>query len=569
MMLYILKSALVLALLYSCFFALLSKETFHRFNRAMLLGIMALSLVLPLVHITVEEPTVLTTPVHEVETIIVEAKTIAMPVVMPQAPKMEKRTLSWSDLAKGIYIAGVAVMLIVLIMRVCATLSLMRGGIRHTDDRGNTVILRAGKTAPFSIFRFIVMSVDDYEHNRSYILTHEQEHIRLHHTYDLLLLQAVKTLQWFNPFIWFMAKDLEAVHEYEADEAVLNHGIDAQSYQKLIVIKVVGNRLQPFAHSLNRSSLKKRIIMMKQSKSNRWMMLKALFALPVIGISIGAFATTETAKTLAEAIALPVISESPNETVEAVSQPTNTETIIPNQPTETDDTKPDAPNGNDRVYAVCDPSSRIIRFTTNPNEEGVRLNFPRKVVLFKGYPITDEQIQDPDIMKGCHYQLIQIGADIGVHIWTADHGHKVSDDITEMADTAFILNKTRVSSKTFCSIPTDELQYNYMEEGEGAMLQYHAKVAIVAETNPQPGESIIGHVLDKSNNHADLAGATVSEVTHDGTVVNSTITDRNGRFELRIMNPKNGLRLSKVGYNTENLDCFARDVFFSMTATTK
>ena len=167
----------------------------------------------------------------------------------------------------------------------------MRVGLRHTDSEGNTVILQSGKVAPYSIFHFIVMSVEDYEHNRSSILTHEQEHIRLHHTYDLILFEAVKALQWFNPFVWFLGTNLKAVHEYEADEAVINQGIDAKQYQQLLVTKAVGNRLQPFANNLRRGSLKKRIIMMYQKKSQRRMMLKALFVIPVIAIAIFAFAT--------------------------------------------------------------------------------------------------------------------------------------------------------------------------------------------------------------------------------------------------------------------------------------
>jgi hypothetical protein len=135
------------------------------------------------------------------------------------------------------------------------------------------------------------MSVKDYETSRQYILTHEQEHIRLGHTYDLLLLQCMKTLMWFNPFIWFLSRDLKAVHEYEADQAVINHGIDAKSYQQLLVMKVVGNRLQPFTNNLNHGSLKKRIVMMYQKPSNRWLMLKALCAIPVVALTINTFAT--------------------------------------------------------------------------------------------------------------------------------------------------------------------------------------------------------------------------------------------------------------------------------------
>ena len=140
------------------------------------------------------------------------------------------------------------------------------------------------------------MSRNDYEQNRTFILTHEQEHIRLHHYADLTTITLANALQWFNPFAWLLAKELKTIHEYEADEAVINKGIDATQYQKFLVVRAVGNRLQPFANNLNRGSLKQRIIMMNRKKSNRWMMLKALLVVPVAAVAVGAFAMESTCK---------------------------------------------------------------------------------------------------------------------------------------------------------------------------------------------------------------------------------------------------------------------------------
>ena len=222
-MLYIIKAAITLALLYSCFFVFLSKETFHRFNRIMLVGIMLVSLVMPLFHFTTEHPTTLNEEVYQVQNYI-EHDTTPI-VVTAQAT----RSITWMQALTGLYLAGVAVMLILTLVQAISLARFMCGGVRHTDSQGNTVILHNSDVPPFSIFRYIVMSVKDYESSHRYILTHEQEHIRLAHTYDLLLLQCVKTLQWFNPFIWFLSRDLKAVHEYEADQAVINQGIDAKS----------------------------------------------------------------------------------------------------------------------------------------------------------------------------------------------------------------------------------------------------------------------------------------------------------------------------------------------------
>ena len=283
-MLFIIKAAITLALLYSCFFIFLSKETFHRFNRCMLVGIMLVSLVMPMFHFTTSHPTALNEEVYVVQNYIEHDYTPI--VVAPQAPR-----ISWIQVLTWIYLSGAAIMFVLTLVQAISLARFLRCGVRHTDSQGNTVILHNGEVPPFSIFRYIVMSVKDYETSRQYILTHEQEHIRLAHTYDLLLLQGMKIFQWFNPFIWFLSRDLKAVHEYEADQAVINQGIDAKSYQQLLVMKVVGNRLQPFTNNLNHGSLKKRIIMMYQKPSNRWLMLKALCAIPVAALTINTFAT--------------------------------------------------------------------------------------------------------------------------------------------------------------------------------------------------------------------------------------------------------------------------------------
>lgn len=286
-MLYILKSAITLALLYSCFFFLLSKETFHRLNRIMLIGIMVVSLIVPLFHFTTEHPTIINEELYEVQNII-KADTADLFVIQNSK---SIPSLTWVQLIMGIYLIGVVIMLIITLIQALSLSRLMHGGLLHTDSQGNTVILLKGDITPFSIFHYIVMNVSDYEQHRKYILTHEQEHIRLGHTYDLMLLESMKIFQWFNPFIWFISRDLKTVHEYEADQAVINQGIDAKKYQQLLVIKVVGNRLQPFINNLNHGSLKKRITMMYKKPSNRWLMLKALCAIPVLALTINAFAT--------------------------------------------------------------------------------------------------------------------------------------------------------------------------------------------------------------------------------------------------------------------------------------
>ena len=294
---YIIKSAMALALLYTCIIPLLEKETFHRLNRILILGCLIMSFAIPLVHFTGR-----TNP-----TVDMVRQAVQLPEVLINGDAKEQSVWSWADIMTCIYIIGVvAIFLMTVVLTVRLTRQLRQ--CEHiTDNRGNTIVLTDCATSPFCLFHYIVMSRDDYANNRSFILTHEQEHIRLRHYIDLIILQCAIIVQWFNPFVWLIGKNLKAIHEFEVDEAVLNKGINATQYQQFLVIKAVGNRLQPFANNLNNESLKRRIIMMNQKKSNRLMMLKTLFIIPVATLAVSVFASNTNVSTMTKATTLSTI----------------------------------------------------------------------------------------------------------------------------------------------------------------------------------------------------------------------------------------------------------------------
>lgn len=277
---YIIKSAMALALLYACIVPLLEKETFHRLNRILILGCLIMSFAIPLVHFTGR-----TNP-----TVDMVRQAVLLPEVLINGNANEQSVWSWADIIICIYIIGIVAIFSMTVVQTVRLTKWLRQCEHITDNRGNTIVLTDCATSPFCLFHYIVMSRDDYANNRSFILTHEQEHIRLRHYIDLIILQFATIIQWFNPFVWLIGKNLKAIHEFEVDEAVLNKGIDATQYQKFLVVKAVGYRLQPFANNLNKESLKRRIIMMNQKRSNRWMMLKALLVIPVATLAVSVFA---------------------------------------------------------------------------------------------------------------------------------------------------------------------------------------------------------------------------------------------------------------------------------------
>lgn len=316
MIYFLLKSAILLSVLYGCFFVLLSHETFHRFNRGVLFAILVSSLVLPAWQITLDRSRLVPewvlhpddTRITETEDDMAEAQARTpgsteerhRPYMAPDNREYighahaSSKPFPWDAVLYTLYFLGIAWHLFSVLRQILAFRHDVRHGIRIKDKYGNTIIIRGGNFAPYSFFRHIVISAKDYENSRHPILTHEQAHIRLGHSWDILLLESVCTLQWFNPLVWMLARDLRAVHEYEADKAVLDLGIDATRYQQLLVIKAFGTRLQSVTNSLSHGSLKDRIIMMKKTKSSGLLMLKGLFLPLFMGIAVVAFAKPKT-----------------------------------------------------------------------------------------------------------------------------------------------------------------------------------------------------------------------------------------------------------------------------------
>ena len=145
MILFIIKSAITLALLYSVFFLFLSKETFHRFNRLMLIGIMIAAFVVPMFHITTEHPTIINQEVQQMEQLMQEEIIV---IYEDEASDMQPQ-ITWVQALKWVYVAGVAVMLIITLIQVINLIRLMRGGVRQKDEMGNTIILIHGDSTTF------------------------------------------------------------------------------------------------------------------------------------------------------------------------------------------------------------------------------------------------------------------------------------------------------------------------------------------------------------------------------------------------------------------------------------
>ncbi len=291
---YILKSAVCLAAFYLFYRLLLSRDTCWRFNRFLLLSLLVLSFVLPAIRLHTPGPVL-------VDTALVQMEDWLTDEVVVQSVETAASVLpafSWPQAVILIYIIGVLTLVLINLVSLWQMRQLLRTGRQvtmpdgYTDEAVRLVVL-PGDVSPFSWMRYIFISEADYTGRHREILLHECAHISHRHSIDLLFCELCLCLQWFNPAAWLSKQDLMTLHEYEADDAVLTAGVDAQQYQMLLIRKAVGSRLITMSNSLNQSNLRKRIIMMLKPASGPWARSKAFFVLPLAALALTAFARPE------------------------------------------------------------------------------------------------------------------------------------------------------------------------------------------------------------------------------------------------------------------------------------
>ena len=312
LLLYSIKSAVVLAMLYLPYMLMLRRESFFRFNRMMLLGILVLSLVLPLCNVPWmsldRQPVVQAAQLQMLE-LGIPIHVLPEVQVLAEAQESSPFTFplfnfSLFHLFTFIYIVGMVVLLLARLWQIGRLqFGLKRGALWHHDEQGVRIYCHSGDVSPFSWMRNIVIGEKDYDEAGREIVLHEMGHIRGGHSWDVVLLTLVQMLQWWNPLVYVLGISLRDVHEYEADDYVLRQGVSAQGYQLLLIRKAVGSGSYAFANSFNHSLTKKRITMMKRIKSNPWMRSKALYVIPVAALALCAFATPKFVAPVEDAVA--------------------------------------------------------------------------------------------------------------------------------------------------------------------------------------------------------------------------------------------------------------------------
>jgi len=286
------KVAVVLLVFYLFYRFLLKKETFHRFNRVVLVGTAVLSFLLPLCIITIHKPVETVAGIAESPTAAEIAAGAADRLSPDLSPVVEASAPWWPTAFAILFWAGVAFVLAWVLISVLSVLKLVHQGERIREEDGCQIIVSQRDIDPFSWMKYIVLSRKDWETDRAPILAHEKAHIRFGHSAEILLVDVLSAFQWFNPAIWMLRADLQELHEYEADDAVLRAGAQLKEYQYLLIRKAVSKSGYSVANSFNHSILKNRITMMSKTKSPLLRGLRVLYVLPLVCLALGLQART-------------------------------------------------------------------------------------------------------------------------------------------------------------------------------------------------------------------------------------------------------------------------------------
>lgn len=283
------KIAVLLTVFHMFYRMLLSKDTHHRLNRIVLLGTATLSCILPACVITIRRIVFL--PARAEASELSHGVTGGGTSVLPGISEPV-----WQYTLCSIFIVGALVVLIMSLVSIIRIMRIIRNGESSKLESGETLVITDRDTVPFSWMKYIVLSRQDYEGGHTQILTHEKAHISLKHSLDIIFLDFITALQWFNPAIWMIKSDLRAIHEFEADDAVLRSGVNIKEYQYLLIRKAIRISGYSVANSFNHSSLKKRITMMQTNRSPHRNILKACYIIPLIAISMACSAKTKELK---------------------------------------------------------------------------------------------------------------------------------------------------------------------------------------------------------------------------------------------------------------------------------
>ena len=276
---YLIRSGLCTIVFYSFYPLFLSKKKIFRFNRFYLLFSIIISSILPLFNFkemlaAEAAPLKIGAAITNAVNVQPDLKITPEFVIITELPLL-------IQIIGYIYLVALAFLFARVIIGVYRLVSIYRNG-KAEKREGYTLLMTNENIAPFSIWRTIFINKKAIEEDKlEQIIIHEIVHLKQLHTIDLIIAELYLIIQWFNPAAWLIKDALAEVHEYLADEKVIQTGYDSKSYSRLLVNNISLIKTIPMTNSFSRHLVEKRIVMMKRSKPGILIYFFSMLVLPL------------------------------------------------------------------------------------------------------------------------------------------------------------------------------------------------------------------------------------------------------------------------------------------------
>ena len=280
-------SLIIFTLVYILF---LRRETFFVLNRIYLLMAIIFSVLLPFIHFQANSalPSVM---LGEVTVTAMRYQNLLQTVTVygTRLSGAFEQTIRSIGVIRFIYLSGTAFFLLLFLYRLLQITSLI---LRNESERkeGIRIIKIDRDTTPFSFFNFVFINRNELDSpGMREMVAHETEHVRQGHSFDVVFLELLTILQWFNPFIWLLKRSIRENHEFLADHGVLKPGVSSAAY-RLLLLGGSFEQQPVIANNFNYSLTKIRIKMITQIKSSKTAALKLSLGLMVTAALLMSFA---------------------------------------------------------------------------------------------------------------------------------------------------------------------------------------------------------------------------------------------------------------------------------------
>ena len=274
---YLLRASISMALLYGFYKLFFGKNTFHAINRFVLIAIALLTVLLPLCRFNfIPDLGRVTISDHS------SWDLSDIPVSEFSSMTATQQLFPWRELLFVVFVVGFLIALVRYLIGFFQIIAIIRNSHKEKLNDGSTLCLSVKDIAPFSWMNYVVLQGKGVPEENRTIIQHEQAHIHLKHSFDMLFIDLFTSFFWFNPFSWLLRREIQSVHEYQADAQVLNEGVEIKQYQLLLIRKCVGEQKFALANNFLQRDLHKRIQMMMKKSSERQMKWRYTAALPLL-----------------------------------------------------------------------------------------------------------------------------------------------------------------------------------------------------------------------------------------------------------------------------------------------